>query len=418
MPMTIAQKILARASGKKTVEIGEIVDAKVDVALSHDNAFHVINAFKEIGAKKVWNSKRIVLLFDHRVPAESENTARYHAFVREFVKKQKIKNFYDIRAGICHQILAEKGFAIPGNLIVGTDSHTTTAGALNSFGVGIGATEMGGVWTTGSLWLKVPETIKINVTGKLQRYVMSKDIILKIVGDFGCEYANYKIIEFTGLTINKMSIDSRMTMCNMAAEMGAKAALMNCDKRALQFLKKRVRRSFKPVEADKNAEYEKVVNIDITNLEPQIACPHSPDNVVPVKEVEGMRIDQAVLGSCTNGRSEDLKIASEILKKRKVYQGIRMLVIPASQEIYLDALKKGFIYRFVKAGAVVLNPGCGPCLGAHQGILAPGERCISTTNRNFRGRMGSTIAEIYLASPAVVAASAVKGEISLPHKIK
>ncbi|MFA5771863.1 MAG: 3-isopropylmalate dehydratase large subunit [Thermoplasmata archaeon] len=416
MQMTIAQKILAKACGKQIVEIGEIIDAKVDVAMSHDNAFHVINAFKRIGAGKIWDPGRVVLLFDHRVPAESENTAIYHARVREFVKNQKIKNFYDIRAGICHQVLAENGFALPGELVVGTDSHTTTAGALNCLGVGIGTTEMAGVWTTGSLWLKVPETIKLNITGKLQRHVMSKDIILRIINGLGCEYANYKAVEFTGPTINEMSIDGRMTLCNMAAEMGAKTALIDCDKKTLQFLKKRTRISIKPVKADRNADYEEVVNIDITDLEPQIACPHSPDNVVSVNELEGMLIHQAVIGSCTNGRLEDLEIASKILNKRKVSRNVRMLIIPASQEVYLGALKRGFIETFIKAGAIVLNPGCGPCLGAHQGILAPGERCISTTNRNFRGRMGSTKAEIYLASPAVVAASAIKGEISLPAR--
>lgn len=416
MQMTIAQKILAKACGKQIVEIGEIIDAKVDVAMSHDNAFHVINAFKRIGAGKIWDPGRVVLLFDHRVPAESENTAIYHARVREFVKNQKIKNFYDIRAGICHQVLAENGFALPGELVVGTDSHTTTAGVLNCLGVGIGTTEMAGVWTTGSLWLKVPETIKLNITGKLQRHVMSKDIILRIINGLGCEYANYKAVEFTGPTINEMSIDGRMTLCNMAAEMGAKTALIDCDKKTLQFLKKRTRISIKPVKADRNADYEEVVNIDITDLEPQIACPHSPDNVVSVNELEGMLIHQAVIGSCTNGRLEDLEIASKILNKRKVSRNVRMLIIPASQEVYLGALKRGFIETFIKAGAIVLNPGCGPCLGAHQGILAPGERCISTTNRNFRGRMGSTKAEIYLASPAVVAASAIKGEISLPAR--
>lgn len=416
MQMTIAQKILAKACGKQIVEIGEIIDAKVDVAMSHDNAFHVINAFKRIGAGKIWDPGRVVLLFDHRVPAESENTAIYHARVREFVKNQKIKNFYDIRAGICHQVLAENGFALPGELVAGTDSHTTTAGALNCLGVGIGTTEMAGVWTTGSLWLKVPETIKLNITGKLQRHVMSKDIILRIINGLGCEHANYKAVEFTGPTINEMSIDGRMTLCNMAAEMGAKTALIDCDKKTLQFLKKRTRISIKPVKADRNADYEEVVNIDITDLEPQIACPHSPDNVVSVNELEGMLIHQAVIGSCTNGRLEDLEIASKILNKRKVSRNVRMLIIPASQEVYLGALKRGFIETFIKAGAIVLNPGCGPCLGAHQGILAPGERCISTTNRNFRGRMGSTKAEIYLASPAVVAASAIKGEISLPAR--
>jgi 3-isopropylmalate/(R)-2-methylmalate dehydratase large subunit len=416
--MTIAQKILAKASGEKTVEIGEIIDAEVDVAMSHDNAIHVINVFKEIGAKKVWNREKIVLLFDHRIPAESESTAIYHARTREFVKNQKIKNFYDIHAGICHQVLAEKGFALPGTLIVGTDSHTTTAGAFNCFGVGIGATEMAGVWTTGGLWLKVPETIKLNISGKLQRYVTSKDIILSIIGDFGCEYANYKAIEFTGSAIGNMSIDGRMTLCNMAAEMGAKTALVDYDKKTLRFLKERAYRNFKPVKAEKNADYEEVVNINITNLEPQVACPHSPDNVVAVKEVEGIRIDQAVIGSCTNGRLEDLKIASKILTGRKVPKNVRMLIIPASQEVYLDALKDGFIDTLMRAGATILNPGCGPCLGAHQGVLAHSECCISTTNRNFRGRMGSTKAEIYLASPAVVAASAIKGEISLPRRIR
>jgi len=415
--MTIAEKILARASNKKRIRCGEIVNAKVDIAMSHENAGLVSKNFKKIGVKKVWDSKKIVILFDHRVPAESEKTASGQKSVREFIKEQMIRYFYDMRAGICHQILPEKGHIRPGELVVGTDSHTTTHGSFGAFATGIGATEMACVWATGELWLKVPETFKIEISGKFKRWVMSKDLILHIIGKLRADGADYKAIEFYGETIEHMSIASRMTMCNLTMEMGAKAAIIPPDEKTLNYVSSRTELPFTPVYADEDAQYEKIYRFDVDGLEPQIACPHKVDNVKIVSEVEGIRIDQALLGSCTNGRLEDMEIAAKILEGKQIPMSVRLLVIPASREVYLEAMKKGYIETFIKAGALVLNPGCGPCLGAHQGLLASGERCISSTNRNFQGRMGSADSEIYLASPAVVAASAIRGEIIDPRRM-
>lgn len=414
--MTIAEKILATASSRPKVKPGEIVNARVDLAMSHENAALVIKNFKKIGVEKVWDPEKIVILFDHRVPAESEKTAIGQREVREFVRAQEIRNFYDMRAGICHQVLPEKGHVRPGILLVGTDSHTTTHGAFGAFGTGIGATDMAGVWATGEIWLRVPETLKIEVKGEFQKGVTAKDAILYIIGDLRADGADYKAVEFYGESIQNMSIASRMTLSNLSMEMGAKAAFIPPDEKTIDYVRSRTQLEFTLVLADPDAEYEKHLLYEVDGLEPQIACPHRVDNVKPIGEVEGIRIDQALLGSCTNGRLEDLEIAAKILDGKKIPLGVRMLVIPASWEIYLEAMHRGYIETFIRAGAVVLNSGCGPCLGAHQGLLAPGERCISTTNRNFQGRMGSPQAEIYLASPAVVAASALKGEITDPRK--
>ncbi len=412
--MTIAEKILAKASGKKNVAPGEIVTAKVDVALSHENAGLVIKHFQELGRPTVWDPDRIVILFDHRIPAESEKTAVGHKAVREFVKQQGIKNFYDLRAGICHQILSEKGHARPGELIVGTDSHTTTSGAFGAFATGIGATEMSAVWATGEIWLKVPETLKITVHGAFKEWVGAKDLILYIISQVRADGADYQSVEFEDETIEAMTVASRMVLCNLSMEMGAKAAIVPPDQKTLDYLSSRTRIPLSPVYADPDAHYEKTLSFDVSNLEPQVACPHQVDNVKPVSAVQDMRIDQALLGSCTNGRLEDLAVAAKILKGKKIPLTVRMIVIPASWEVYHEAMNQGLLATFIEAGAIILNPGCGPCLGAHQGLLAPGERCISSTNRNFQGRMGSPAAEVYLASPAVVAASAVAGVITAP----
>ncbi|MCK4352201.1 3-isopropylmalate dehydratase large subunit [candidate division WOR-3 bacterium] len=417
--MTISEKILARASGKKKVSPGEIVDANVDLCMSHDNAALVCKKFKEIGVKKVWNRDKIVLLFDHRIPAESVKTAIGHKEVREFVEQQKIKHFYDMRAGICHQILPEKGYVKPGELIVGTDSHTTTYGAFGAFSTGIGATEMAGVWATGKLWLKVPPTIKIKVKGNFKVWVSAKDLILYIIGKLSASGANYKAIEFYGNTISNLSIASRMVLSNLSMEAGAKAAIVPPDEKTMDYVNQRMQKQFvtlQPVYADKDAVYENELSFNVSNLEPQLACPHQVDNVHPVSKFKGLKIHQAFLGSCTNGRLEDLEIAAKIIKGKKIPMSVRLLIIPASWDIWLQAMKLGLLEIFVKAGGLVLNPGCGPCLGAHQGLLAPGERCIATTNRNFQGRMGSPEAEVYLASPATVAASAVNGKIVDPRR--
>ena len=417
MSSTISEKILARASGNKKVEAGEIVDASVDLAMSHDNAALVSKVFKEIGVDKVWDPDKIVIILDHRAPANIIKAAEAHKSIREFVRSQNIKNFYDIGEGICHQVVPEKGFVKPGMLIVGTDSHTTTYGAFGAFSTGIGATEMACVWATGKLWLRVPETIKMIIKGKLQDMVMAKDVILYIIGKIGSDGANYKAIEFYGETVRNFSVASRMTISNQAMEAGAKAAIVPPDEKTLDYLKSRVKGDVEPISADKDANYEDVLEFDVSDLEPQIACPHAVDNVKPVSEVAGIEINQAVLGSCTNGRLEDLEIAARILEGRRIASNVRMIVVPASREVYLEALKKGYIEIFLKAGATIINPGCGPCLGAHQGVLASGERAITSTNRNFRRRMGSPDSEIYLASPATVAASAIKGEIADPREV-
>lgn len=412
--MTLAEKILAKASGTKTVKAGDIVTAKVDIAMSHENADVVLKAFREIGVKKVWSPDKIIILFDHRIPAESERTAATHKRVREFVAEQGITHFYDMKAGICHQVLPEKGHTVPGTLLVGTDSHTTTHGAFGVFAAGIGGTEMAGVWATGEIWLRIPDTIKIFVKGKFNKYISSKDLILHIIGKFGCDGADYRSVEFCGPAIDDMSIASRMVLSNLAMEMGAKVAFCPVDEKTIEYVNKRSKHKPEIIKPDADANYEKTIEIDVSALESQVACPHFVDNVKPVKEVKGIKIHQALLGSCTNGRLEDLAAAAEILDNKKIADSVRMLVIPASREIYLEALKAGYLETFIKAGALILNPGCGPCLGGHQGLLAAGEVCLSTTNRNFQGRMGSSESSVYLASPATVAASAIKGEITEP----
>jgi homoaconitate hydratase family protein len=412
---TIAQKVLARAGGKESVEVGEIVDARVDMAMSHDNAALVSKHFASIGVSKVWDKEKIVLLMDHRVPANDIKTAEGHKKIREFVGAQGLPNFFDIKEGICHQVLPEHGYALPGQLIVGTDSHTTTYGALGAFSTGIGATEMAGVWATGSLWLMVPKSIKISVRGKFPNGVYPKDLILKIIGDVKADGADYASVEYYGSTIGSMSIGGRMTLCNMSMEMGAKAAICPPDKKTLKYLEGKAKGSFEPVYADPGAKYEKKLKYDVTALEPQIACPHAVDNVKPISAVAGTPINQAIIGSCTNGRIEDLAAGAAILKGKTVHKNVRLIVAPASRTVYIEASKKGILATYVAAGGVVINPGCGPCLGAHEGIMAAGERCISSTNRNFKGRMGDPTSEVYLASPAAVAASALAGAIVDPR---
>ncbi|MBA3045430.1 MAG: 3-isopropylmalate dehydratase large subunit [Candidatus Thermoplasmatota archaeon] len=416
MAYTIAEKILMRASGSKTVEPGEIVNAKVDVAMSHDNAALVSKVFGEIGVPKVWDASKIVIPIDHRVPANNIKVAEGHVKIRNFVKKQGIKHFYDVREGVCHQIMPEFGHVAPGLLIVGTDSHTTTYGAFGAFSTGIGATEMAAVWASGELWLKVPETFKITLDGSLKEHVFSKDVILQIIGDLTAEGANYKSIEYYGTAVDEMSVGSRMTITNMSMEMGAKSAIMVPDQKVFDYLKTRTNEKLEAVIADADAVYEKELKYDVSQIGPKVACPHTVDNVKDVGEVAGTVVHQAVLGSCTNGRVEDLKAGSRMLAGKKIHDDVRLIIAPASRQVYLEAMEEGLIQKFVKAGAIVINPGCGPCLGAHEGIIAAGENCIASTNRNFQGRMGSTEAGIYLASPATVVASAVAGVITDPRE--
>jgi len=418
--MNIIEKILARASGKGKVTPGEIVEASVDMAMIHDLTGPLtIESFRKIGIRKVWDNQRIVVIFDHLVPANSEKAAKLHSIVREFATEQKIPNFYDVgRGGICHQVMPEKGHVRPGELIVGADSHTCTYGALGAFATGIGATDMAAVFATGALWLKVPHVIKVNVEGRFQRYVTPKDLILNIMGEIKADGAIYKGIEFAGSTIRNMSVDGRMTMCNMAIEVSAKTGIVEPDETTLNYIKKRTNKPFQVFKNDPDAEYEKILNLDVTNMEPQVSCPHSVDNVKPASEVAEVSIDQAFIGSCTNGRIEDLRLAADFLKGKKVRNGVRMIVVPASQEVYLQALQEGLLEIFLKAGAIVGNPTCGPCLGGHLGLLAPGEVGISSSNRNFVGRMGSPKAKVYLASPLTVAASAITGKITNPRALE
>jgi len=414
--LTFAQKMLSRAGGRE-VKPGDVVTARIDLAMSHENAALVLMALREMGADRVWDPDRIVILFDHRVPANTSASAEGHRKVREFVREQGISRFYDMREGICHQVLPERGHVKPGMLIVGSDSHTTTYGALGAFSTGIGATEMAAVWATGELWMKVPETMRLTVDGQLPPMTSAKDLILHIIGSVGADGADYMCVEFNGEAVSSLSIAGRMVLCNMSTEMGAKAGVVLPDAKTTEWLSSRVGGPIEPMFSDPDAPVSQRRGFDVSSLPPQVAMPHRVDQVVTVERVEGIPIDQAVLGSCTNGRLEDLRAAVDVLRGRQICRSVRFLVVPASRQVYLEAVEGGLISSLVRSGAVILNPGCGPCLGAHQGILAKGERCIATTNRNFRGRMGSPESEVYLASPETVAASALRGCITDPREV-
>ena len=427
MGMTVVEKILARASSNASVRAGDVLEPAVDLAMSHENAALVINQFLEIyngtsRTPKIWDPSKVAIIFDHRVPAESPKTATNQKKVRDFVGAQLIGKFHDIRGdvgGICHQILPESGYVLPGSVVVGTDSHTTSHGALGAFAFGIGATEMASVWTLGTvLNVEVPATIKIVVKGRFKKYVGPKDLILHLIGKLSANGANYRVLEFHGPTIRSMSTSGRLVICNMSVEAGATAGIVPADEETVRYLKTEagVKGRITLVLPDKDAPYERVIEIDVSKLDPQIACPHTVDNVKPIAQVAGTKVNQVVIGSCTNGRLDDLAIAAEILAGKKVASSTRMLIFPASARIYAKALAKGFVGTFMKAGAVVMNPGCGPCLGVHEGALGDGEVALSTTNRNFKGRMGNPNSEVYLCSPAVAAASAVEGSITSPRK--
>jgi homoaconitate hydratase family protein len=412
---TFSEKVLGAKAGK-SAKAGEIVTVSPDYILSHDNSAAIIKEFRKLGIAKVKCADKIVIVLDHVVPASSEKYAQNHKDIREFVQEQNIPHFFDVEHGICHQVFSENGFALPGKLILGADSHTPSYGAFGAFSAGIGRSEAASVWATDEIWLKVPETIRIELSGTLPAMVYAKDVILKIIGEEGADRANYKAVEFAGPAAGDLSLASRLVMANMAAEMGAKNGYFFPDEKALIWLREIARSEFDVMVSDPDAVYEAILTYDISSIEPQIACPHTVDNVRAVTEVEGTPFHQAIIGTCTNGRVEDLKVAAQILKGKKIHSGIRVLVIPASRKEYLQALREGDLEILVDAGCLVLNPGCGPCLGAHQGILAPGEVAVSTANRNFRGRMGSRDSAIYLASPATVAASALEGKIADPRK--
>ena len=420
MGMTLAEKILARASGRERVFPDQIVIARVDLAMSHENADLVRKSFLEIGVRRVWDPSRIVIIFDHRVPAESEKTATTHKAVREFVAAQGIEHFYDVgRGGICHQVLPEEGHVRPGMVIVGTDSHTTTHGAFGAFATGIGATEMAGVWTEGTLWFKVPSTLRVEVEGEFRPWISAKDFILHLIGKLGAAGADYRAVEFDGDAIRRMSVASRMVLSNLAMEMGAKVAFTPVDEILLDYLRPRVAERLDRIAPDPDACYERVIRVDVGEdlWEPQIACPHAVDRVKPLSALGEVPVHQAVLGSCTNGRLEDLEVAARIVAGRAVHPRTRLIVIPASQRVYREAMRLGYLETLMAAGAMINPPGCGPCVGVHQGILAAGESCVSSTNRNFLGRMGSKDSFVYLASPAVVAASAIAGKLAHPESI-
>jgi 3-isopropylmalate/(R)-2-methylmalate dehydratase large subunit len=416
--MNITEKILAKASAKTSVLPGDIVDTNVDMVMVHDLTGPLaVEAFRRIGIAHVWDNKKIVIILDHQVPAESVKAAELHKMLRAFAKEQSIR-FYDVgRGGICHQVMPEKGHVLPGSVIVGADSHTCTYGALGAFATGIGSTEAAAVFATGKIWLKVPETIRINVEGEFKPFVTPKDLILSIIGRIGADGATYKATEFTGSTIRTMSIAGRMTLCNMTVEMGAKNGIIEPDEKTRKFLQGRTNKHYEVFRSDPDADYGQVVEFDVSELEPLVACPSSVDNVKPVSEVDAP-IEQAFIGSCTNGRIEDLRVAAQLMKGNTVKDGVRTLVIPASQEVYRQAVEEGLVEIFTDAGALVCGSACGPCLGGHIGLLAVGETCVSTSNRNFIGRMGSTQASVYLASPATVAASALTGRITDPRTLE
>jgi 3-isopropylmalate/(R)-2-methylmalate dehydratase large subunit len=428
MGMTVVEKILARATGRDTLRAGEVVEPAVDLAMSHENAALVINQWNEIFAgtglePSLFNPAKIAIVFDHRVPAESSKTASNQKKVREFVAKHGITRFHDIRGdegGICHQILPENGYVRPGTVVVGTDSHTTSHGALNAFAFGIGATEMASVWALGrALNVEVPRTIKVTVDGRFPKGVGPKDLILHLVGLLTAQGANFRVIEFHGGTIRAMSSSGRLVLCNMSVEAGATSGVVPGDEETVRYLRRvaGVRELFLLVKPDKDAVYEREIRIDASALAPQIACPHTVDNVKAVDSVLGTRVHQIVIGSCTNGRLDDIEAAARILRGHKLAKGTRMLVFPASARIFREALAKGYVLDLMQAGAVVMNSGCGPCLGIHEGALGDGEVALSTTNRNFKGRMGNPNAEVYLCSPEVAAASALTGVISDPRKV-
>jgi 3-isopropylmalate/(R)-2-methylmalate dehydratase large subunit len=411
MGMTIAEKILAHASRREEVKPNEIVVVGPDLVMSNDATTHItIDIFRKMGGVKVKSPDKIVFVVDHNVPSNSVQTAEVHKKMREFAKYNSIK-LYD-GEGVCHQLLIEH-HAVPGTVIVGADSHTCTLGALGAFATGIGSTDMAAIWVRDKIWLKVPQTLKFEINGKLPDGVYAKDLILKIIGDIGADGATYKAMEFSGSTVKEMSMDSRFTLCNMAVEAGAKTGIIEPDEKIIEFLSKlRSGRGYRLFRSDSDAEYEKVYYYDASEIEPMIACPHTLDNVKPVREVEGLKIHEAFIGSCTNGRIEDLRIAAEILEGNKVHPDVRLIISPASRNVFRDALKEGLIETFLESGAIVMNPNCSTCWGACQGVLGDGERLISTGSRNFRGRAGSPNSEIYVASPATVAYSAINGVIS------
>ena len=424
-PQTFAQKACARASGLPQVTIGAIVDARPDRILSHDNTAAIATIFTQFELEHVQDPEKLAITLDHAAPPPTPLHARNHAEIRDFVARQGIRNFFEVGRGICHQVLSEEVLILPGQLILGADSHTTHFGWLGAFGAGVGRSEVATLWATGELWLRVPESIRVTLTGRIPQGVTSKDLCLHLIGQLGADGGLYASIEFDGSGISTLSIESRMVIPNMMAEIGAKNAYLPPDELVFNWLaaSSPVSRQQSDISKlalypDPGAKYSRTVEIDLSALEPQIACPHSVDNVQALPSVAGRPVNQVFLGTCTNGRLEDIAMATKLLQGRQVAKGTRMLVIPASSQVLQEAIEQGYIATLLEAGATLGTPGCGPCMGNHMGVLAPGEVCLSTANRNFRGRMGQPEAEIYLASPAVAAATAIAGVIADPRELE
>lgn len=428
MGKTFAEKALARAAGLAETVAGQVVDARPDWVLSHDNTAAIAKIFHSIGVERVAIPERLAITLDHAVPAPTTRHAQNHAEVRAFVKEHGVQHFFEVGRGICHQVFSEEALVLPGQLILGADSHTTHFGWLGAFGAGIGRTEVAALWATGELWLRVPESMQIVVTGQLGRGITAKDLCLHLIGQLGAEGGLYMSIEFSGPAIENLSLESRMVIPNMMAEFGAKNAYLAPDEKVFEYLEERTKRKTHSVNRpndlvagalypDEDATYVAVHTLDASAIELTVACPHTVDATQPLSAVRGTRIHQAFIGTCTNGRLEDLAATAEVVRGRRVAAGARLLVIPASSEVYAEAMRRGYVQTLLEAGAVFGVPGCGPCMGNHMGVLAPGEVCISSANRNFKGRMGQAEAEIYLASPTVVAASAITGVITDPRDI-
>lgn len=415
MRQTIAEKILSEHAGKR-VRPGDIVIADVDFCFGQDGTSAlIIDSFRKLGASKVFNKKAFSMVIDHSAPSPNIGVSAIHEKMRTFADEHAI-NMFDIGCGVCHQVIPEAGHITCGDLVLGADSHTCTYGALNALSTGVGSTDLAITLASGKNWFRVPETIKVVLNGKLPKGVYSKDAVLKVIGELGAAGATYMSVEFYGEVIENLSVEARLTISNMAVEMGAKCGLMEADEKTLQWVRNHSVRQPHPISADKDCRYVQEFEYDLSDLSPQIACPDSVDNVRDIDDILGTKIDEVFIGTCTNGRLEDLEIAAKILNRKRVAPDLKLIITPASSRIYLEALKKGLVDVFIKAGAVVNNPGCGPCVGTHQGVLADGEKALSTANRNFKGRMGNPKGEIYLASPATAAASAIAGEISDPRE--
>ena len=417
--MNITEKILSKKAGHE-VSPGEIIEIPVDLAMSHDGTSPpAIKTFEKL-ADKIWDPDKIAIIFDHNVPANTIGSAEFQKVCREFIKAQNITKNFIHGEGICHQVVPEMGLVEPGMVVVGADSHTCTYGAFGAFSTGMGATDLAMVWATGKTWFMVPQAIRMEIEGEFNQYIAPKDLILNIIGEVGIAGATYKTAEFCGPTIEAMGVEGRATMCNMAIEMGAKNGIMEPNREVIGYICQKTGKresQLNIVTSDSNAVYEKEMHFDITDLEPQIACPNDVDNVKDISKVEGTAVDQCLIGSCTNGRLSDLRDAAEILKGKKINDDTRLLILPASREIYRQAMHEGYIETFIDAGAIICNPGCGPCLGGHMGVLSEGEVCISTTNRNFKGRMGDPASSVYLSNSKVVAASAITGTITNPKDL-